>query len=162
MARSTRPTRRRLLGIMPGVLIVGICAAAAFASAPSGISKSELLVPQAALDPVHLNSDRVKFQTNGPTTVRVQTLTIEPGGFTGWHHHPGFVLVAVRAGAVTAVDSRCNATTHEAGTAFVEYGDDPLEVRNLGDKPATVYATYVDPTAGGGVFRLEDPAQPCS
>jgi hypothetical protein len=162
MARSMRPIRRRALGIAPGVIVVGIFAAVAFGSPGAGISKSELLVTQATLDPVHLNSDRVKFQTKDPVSVRVHTLTIDPGGRTGWHHHPGFVLVAVKEGTVTAFDPDCNATPHPAGTAFVEYGDIPLEVRNLGTTPATVYATYVDPTKGGGVFRLEDPVQNCS
>jgi quercetin dioxygenase-like cupin family protein len=161
MARSMRPTRRRALGIAPGIIILGAFAAVALGSPGSGITNSELKVPQATLNPVHLNSDRVKFQTKGPTFVRVHTLTIAPGGRTGWHHHPGFVLVAVQAGTVTAFDPQCNTTPHPEGTAFVEYGDEPLEVRNLGDKPATVYATYVDPTKGAGAFRIEDPVQDC-
>jgi len=50
-------------------------------------------VAKADLVPVHLNSDRVKFQTKDPTAVRFQTLTFQAGARTGWHHHPGFTLV---------------------------------------------------------------------
>ena len=160
MAKSMRPNRRRALGIVPGLVILGICAAAALGSPASGVS-FENLVAKADLAAVHLNSDRVKFQTKGPTAVRVQKLTFQPGASTGWHHHPGFTLVAVESGEVTVVDSDCNATAYPAGSAFVEYGDEPLEVRNRGADPATVYATYVDPTASGAVWRLEDPVNNC-
>jgi len=160
MARSMTPNRRRALGIAPVLIILGICAAAAFGSPASGVSPTNL-VAEADLDPVHLNSDRVKFQTKAPTAVRFQTLTFQPGAHTGWHHHPGFTLVAVQQGEVTVFDSDCNATAHPAGTAFVEYGDEPLDVRNRGTEPATVYATYVDPTTSGPVWRLEDPVHNC-
>ena len=93
--------------------------------------------------------------------MRVQTLTLAPGAYTGWHHHPGFTLVAVKEGEVTVFDSDCNATPHRAGTAFVEYGDDPLEVRNRGAVPATVYATYVAPSSSTQIWRIEDPVQNC-
>jgi quercetin dioxygenase-like cupin family protein len=161
MARSKRPTVTRALAIAPGLVIAGIFAAVAFGSPASGIKESELAVPQAALDEVHLNSDRVKFQTKGPTFVRVHKLVMLPGGRTGWHHHPGFVLVAVKAGEVTVFDSQCNARIYRKNTAFVEYGDEPLEVRNLGTEESTVYATYVDPTKGAGAFRIEDSVQDC-
>ena len=160
MARSMTPNRRRMLGIAPAVIVVGICAAAAFGSPGAGVTPTNL-VAKADLDPVHLNSDRVKFQTKGLTAVRFQTLTFQPGAYTGWHHHPGFTLVAVQQGELTIVDSDCNAKAQPAGSAFVEYGDEPLEVRNLGAEPATVYATYVDSTATGPVWRLEDPVHNC-
>jgi hypothetical protein len=161
MARSMRPIRRRALAIAPAVVILGIFAAVAIGSPGSGVSSPPDLIPKAELEPVHLNSDGMKFQTKGPAAVRVQTLTFQPGGYTGWHHHPGFTLVAVKEGEVTVVDSECNATAHPAGTAFVEYGDEPVEVRNRGSVPATVYASYVAPSASAQVWRLEDPAQPC-
>ena len=160
MARSMRPIRRRALGIAPGIIILGIFAAVALGSPGSGITAPDL-VGKAELDPVHLNSDRIKFQTKDPAAVRVQTLTFAPGAYTGWHHHPGFTIVAVKEGEVTVVDANCNATPHRAGTAFVEYGDDPLEVRNRGAVPATVYATYVAPSASTQVWRLEDAVHNC-
>ena len=160
MARSMTPNRRRAIGVAPVLIVLGIGAAAAFGSPATGVTPTNL-VAEADLDPVHLNSDRVKFQTKGPTAVRFQTLTFQPGARTGWHHHPGFTLVAVQQGEVTIVDSDCNATAQPAGSAFVEYGDEPLEVRNRGTVPATVYATYVDPTASGAVWRLEDPVHDC-
>lgn len=160
MARKMTPNRRRALGIAPVLIVLGICAAAAFGSPGSGVTPTDL-VSKADLDPVHLNSDRVKFQTKDPTAVRFQTLLFQPGARTGWHHHPGFTLVAVQDGEVTTVDSDCNVTTYKAGSAFVEYGDEPLEVRNRTTATARVYATYVDSTATGPVWRLDDPVNNC-
>jgi quercetin dioxygenase-like cupin family protein len=156
-----RPIVKRALGIAPGVIILGVFAAVALGSPGSGVTTPPDLVARAELDPVHLNSDRIKFHTKGPAAVRVQTLDFAPGAYTGWHHHPGFVIVAVKEGEVTVFDSDCNGTPYPAGTAFVEYGDDPREVRNRGTVPAKVYATYVAPSATPPVWRLEDPVQNC-
>ncbi len=132
----------RLLTAIVGVAVVGTFAAVALGSAGFG-NAITVLVPKADLnEAVHLNSDRIKFQTKGPTDVRVQAITFAPGSYSGWHHHPGFVLVAVKSGEVTNVDSQCNATTYGPsspnGSAFVEYGgalpqrgSSPLVVRTV-------------------------------
>jgi predicted metal-dependent enzyme (double-stranded beta helix superfamily) len=156
----------RLLTAAVGVAMVGTFAAVALGSAGFG-NVITLLVPKADLnDAVHLNSDRIKFQTKGPTDVRVQAITFAPGSYSGWHHHPGFVLVAVKSGEVTNVDSQCNATTYGPsspnGSAFVEYGDEAGEVRNTSSVPATVYVTLVAPDADPPVFRIEDDPPPCA
>jgi len=156
----------RLLTAIVGVAVVGTLAAVALGSPGFG-NVTTLLVAKADFnETVHLNSDRIKFQTKGPTDVRVQTITFEPGSYSGWHHHPGFVLVAVKSGEVTNVDSQCNATTYGPnspnGSAFVEYGDEPGEVRNMTSAPATVYVTLVAPDANPPAFRIEDDPPPCA
>src|SRR5687767_265144 len=83
-----------------GVAMIGMVAAVALASPGFGITSTNLVT--ANFDhAVHVNSDRVKFQTKEPTDVRVQKLVFAPGSFSGWHHHPGLVLVTVESGAVT-------------------------------------------------------------
>ena len=37
----------------------------------------------------------------GSADVAIVKVVIEPGGSTGWHHHPGVVLVSVKCGAVS-------------------------------------------------------------
>ena len=114
---------------------------------------------------VHVENDGVEFKTKAPTDVAFQTVTFQPGGRTGWHHHPGFVLVTVQAGEVTVFDADCRAETYGPGTpngaAFTESGDDPLEVRNTGRVEATVYAALVAPDANPPVFRVEDDVVTC-
>jgi hypothetical protein len=107
---------------------------------------------------VHLNSDRVKFQTKDPTDVRVARIDIAPGGRSGWHHHPGIVIVTVMSGAVTFTNSDCSSKTYGPGlpdgAVFVEGGDDPGEASSTAG--ATIYATFVAPHANPPVFRIDD------
>ena len=157
--------RKRAAVATVGVAVCGVVAAAALASPPSGFTPTNL-VPEAEIAKrFHVNSDRVKLQTKGPADVRVQRVDIAPGGRSGWHHHPGLVIVAVETGTVTYVDSDCDAISYGAGSpngsVFVESGDEPHEARNLTAQPATLYATFVAPDADPGVFRIEDPLINC-
>src|SRR5215207_8278585 len=47
----------------------------------------------------------VKVHVKGPTDSVFAEVTIEPGGDTGWHSHPGPLLVAVRSGTLTRYDA---------------------------------------------------------
>ncbi len=97
-------------------------------------------------DDVHFNTDAVKFQTKGPVDFVTATVNIGALGSSGWHSHPGVVLVSVVSGSLTFYDEHCVATVHAAGTSFVESGDSPGLVRNESDTtPAVVYATYLVP-----------------
>ena len=110
---------------------------------------------------VKLNSDRVKFQTKDPTDVRVARIDIAPGGYSGWHHHPGIVIVTVASGAVTFTRSDCSSKTYGPGqpdgAVFVEGGDEPGQASNRGTTPVTSYATFIAPHATPDpVFRIND------
>lgn len=153
-------SRKRAAVAIIGVAVCGMAAATAIASPPFQFFSTNLVSEAELTERVHLNSDRVKFQTKGPVDVRVQEVTVAPGGRSGWHHHPGMVIVAVQTGAVTVVHADCNGTTYGVGSpngsVFVESGDEPGEVRNATDQPAKLYATFVAPDADPGVFRIED------
>jgi hypothetical protein len=156
-------SKKRWIAATAGVAVTGTLAAAvALASPGSGLTSTNYVT--ANLDhTVQLNSDRVKFQTKGATDVRVQQLIFAPGAFSGWHHHPGIVIVAVQSGAVTLWHSDCSSTTYGPGlpdgAVFVEGGDDPAQATSAGG--ATVYVTYVAPSADPPVFRNEDDAVTC-
>jgi hypothetical protein len=113
---------------------------------------------------VHTNSDRVKFQTKDLTTVRVQKLDWAAGAYSGWHHHPGVIIVTVQSGSVTVMDSNCNTVTYGPGlpdgAVFVEGGDAPLQVTS--DNGAVEYAMQVAPRANPPVFRIEDQPPACA
>jgi quercetin dioxygenase-like cupin family protein len=157
-------TRRRVLSAALGLTVVG--SGVALASPPSGIVSTNPVATKADLNrPVNLRSDGIRFNTKGPTDVGFQTVTFDPGGRTGWHHHPGVVIVTVQSGAVTIVDSDCHARTYgpneRRGSAFTESGNEPMEVRNLSGAPATVQAVLIAPDAEPPVFRIEDDVVPC-
>jgi quercetin dioxygenase-like cupin family protein len=151
---------RKRVAVASGVAICGVAAAVAVASPPVDFFATNLVSEAELIEPVDINSDGVKLETEGPVDVRVQEVTIAPGGRSGWHHHPGIVIVAVKAGAVTVFGDNCKGTTYGVGapngSVFVEHGDQPGQVRNKAAKPAKLYATFVAPDADPGVFRIED------
>ena len=159
--------RKRAVGAGLPVAAIAAFAAIAAASPPTPDLVIENLVAKADLNKrVGVNSDGVKLRTRGETDIRVQTLTFPPGARTGWHHHPGIVIVAVQAGEVTVFSRHCKPRKYgpssRNGSAFVESGDLPPEVRNTSGAPAKVYATFLAPNADpAGVFRTEDDVQPC-
>jgi hypothetical protein len=69
------PTRKSkwLAATIGVVVLAGTAAGVAVASPPSGLT-STIFVTADLEQAVHLNSDKVKFQTKGPTDVRVQRL----------------------------------------------------------------------------------------
>jgi hypothetical protein len=107
---------------------------------------------------VKLNSDRIKFQTKNPTDVRVARIDIAPGGYSGWHHHPGIVIVTVASGVVTFTHSDCSSKTYGPGlpngAVFVEGGDHPAQASST--TGAVNYVTFIAPHANPPVFRIDD------
>jgi hypothetical protein len=144
--------------------LVGVAALApmALGSPPSGFTATPLVT--ANLDhTVDLNSDGVQFRTNGRTDVAVQRVHFDARGSSGWHHHPGIVIVAVKFGRVAVWDENCNKTRYgiglKNGSVFIESGDDPGKVTSF--RGATSFATFVAPNADPPVFRIEDDPPAC-
>jgi ABC-type glycerol-3-phosphate transport system substrate-binding protein len=157
--------KRRISVFAVTVAIALVATLGAVALGSSGQGTSSTTIVTANFDhTAHQNSDSVKFQTKNPTDVRIQELVFEPGGFSGWHHHPGIILVSVKSGAVTLWNSDCSSTTYGPGLAdgavFVEGGDDPVQATSA--PGATAYVTYVAPSADPPVFRIEDDPPPCA
>jgi quercetin dioxygenase-like cupin family protein len=112
--------------------------------------------------PAKINALGVKFSTEQPTDVYVQQVDIAPGGVSGWHEHPGLVMVAVATGAVI-VHAGCQAgQQYSAGQSFVEPPLTPILVENASStSPAQNFATLVVPA--GRAPRIELPSAPdCS
>ena len=100
----------------------------------------------AALEEERVNADGVKFQTKAPTDVSVLTLTVAPGGSTGWHSHPGLAIISVAEGTGTLYFDDCTSKTYAAGQAFVEDGKDaPTLFRNETSEPVVLTVTFVAP-----------------
>ena len=132
------------------------------ASPGSGVTPTNFVTADLT-ESVHFNHNDVKFQTKDPTTVRVQKLEFAPGGFTGFHHHPGVVIVSILSGSLTLVDGSCATEVHEAGSVFVEGEDHVHQAVSPGG--ATVYVTYVVPrdyTPASEKFRVEEQVPLCA
>lgn len=90
---------------------------------------------------------RVDITAKGPTDVVVSTLTIEPGGSTGRHHHPGQVLAVVRSGTLIRTPDACSLEVTEPGGVVLEpAGARHRHIgRNLGTEPVAPYMTCFVP-----------------
>ena len=93
----------------------------------------------------------------------VSELSFAPGAVSGWHSHPGKVLIGVARGSVTLYhgnDPSCAGTTHNAGDVWVERPGQVHEARNEGTVAAVVNATYLNVPVGG-LVRIDE-AQPAN
>ena len=153
----------RKLVLSLGAITAITAAGATIALANSGtLITTTILGHRATLsDSVQVNQDRVKFQTKDPADVLVQTITFQPQGSSGWHFHPGLVIVVVESGQVTTHDASCQTATYGPHQSFVESGTEPFMVSNESatDK-AVVYATLVVPA--GSPFRIESIPPDCA
>ena len=153
---------RRIVFATIGILALGASTPIALASPGSGLTVTTLAT--ANLDhAVHAKADHIRVNTKESTIIRVQKLVLAVDAKTGWHHHPGVVVVAVASGAVTVWDSQCNSTTYGPampdGAAFTESGDEDIQVTSSAG--ATVYATYIVPQVDPPEFRIEADARSC-
>jgi len=153
----------RKLVLVLGAITVVAATGATIALANSGtLITTTILGHRATLsDSVQVNQDRVKFQTKDPTDVLVQTITFQPQGTSGWHFHPGIVIVVVESGQVTTHDENCQTATYGPHQSFVESGTAPFMVSNdSATVNAVVYATLVVPA--GSPFRIETGPPACA
>ena len=151
---------RRRIGAVAAVTVLAAMATA-IAVANPGTSTSTTLASRSTLsESVQANDSRIKFQTKDPTDLVTQQVTFAAGANSGWHHHPGVILVLVKAGTVTVHDENCQTTSYAAGHAFIEGGTEPMMVSNEGSETAVDVATQVAPA--GSPFRIEDDPPPCA
>ncbi|WP_405853026.1 cupin domain-containing protein [Streptomyces sp. NBC_00090] len=152
-ARGAR--RRRTLPVAGAVATVAAVPSAAPATPGSGVSGNVL---------ARGTSDgRLRIEPpTGDTDVVVRTITIAPGGSTGWHHHPGQLIGVVQTGTLTRTFGDCSVEVNSAGQAFVEpSGGKHVHVgRNLGTEPVVLYVTYLMPK--GAPFSVDEPAPACA
>jgi quercetin dioxygenase-like cupin family protein len=147
-------------GVLPLAGLVGVTAlcAVALGSAPSGQSASVLSSGHLATTGL-INTERIKLQTKDPTDVTHFTVTYAPGGFSGWHTHPGIIIATVRSGSVVREVGCDTPVTYSAGDTFVESGEQPSgQVRNDGSEAAVIDAVQVVPR--GSARRADQSGAP--
>ena len=135
-------------------------AGVALATPGSGITPTTHVARNTLAGPVQINDERIKFQTKDPVNVRVQTLRMAPGATTGWHSHPGFVIVSITQGTQTLYSADCSSRTISAGESFVETGEEAMLARNETSSDVVLVVTYVAPQ--GAPFRIDQPNPGCA
>jgi quercetin dioxygenase-like cupin family protein len=97
--------------------------------------------------------------TSGPSNFIVQDVSYAPNGHTGWHSHPGILLVSVIEGSIEWYDANCQRTVYNVGNSLTE-STATHYVRNVGSVNAHFMVTYI--LANGQPRRIDQPAPPCA
>jgi quercetin dioxygenase-like cupin family protein len=123
---------------------LGATAAGTTAGSAAAATSAPIVTPLAtALVPGPVDVDR-----KGGSNVLTARLDFGPGATTGWHYHPGPVLVQVVSGAITlrhAAHGRCLSKVVRAGHGFFETPGAIHVAGNRRQDPAVVYATFILP-----------------
>jgi len=90
-----------------------------------------------------------------------QVLTIQPGGHTGWHTHPGPTFVALAQGEGTMYrggGSGCTPTKYAVGSGFLQHPTEVHNMRNEGTAPLVLHAFYLLPKGTvDSAIRIDQP-----
>jgi len=136
---------------------------AALATTPKGVTPTPLT--RATLGKFEAENNAIEVESEHTSAdFALAKVVIEPGGTTGWHHHPGVALVSVNSGAVTEYDKNCNKSVFKAGEGFSESNSEVHVVRNQGKANAVLYATFIAPTKtpADGLVILDPKPKGCN
>jgi quercetin dioxygenase-like cupin family protein len=155
MKQLKRMSVRRALAITVLGAVAAVVAGAALATPGSGFIE-RTVVARGTLGP-HF---KIKLQdSSDPGDVVVQHFILAPGGYSGWHLHPGPAIVTIASGELTldqAMD--CSSTTYAAGQVIVEPAGHVHQVRNTGGSNLEFWVTFLDiPVGSPQRIEADDP-----
>ncbi len=97
----------------------------------------------------------------GDSDLYITQNTIQPGGQSGWHTHPGPSLVTVTEGTVTVHEDNCTSATYSVGQTFTDLGcGDVHNVVNETGAEAKTVAVQIVPH--GAARRIDQPNPGCT
>ena len=151
---------------LAGALIAGVLSTVAWqfagATPPKDIAFTPVSGP-AVLGDIATKSEsevnEVKLKTKGLTDVYVTSITIKPGGYSGWHSHPGPSIISVKSGTLTLYDDCIDPTipnVFEPGDAAVEHAGCVHNVVNEGDTDLVFVVVQMIPI--GAPRLIDEPA----
>ena len=135
-------------------LALGLIGSYALRGQPSGVQ----IIPLAQGSSPDNN---VILHLKGPSDALQTQLLFQPGGETGWHYHPGPVVVVVKSGALTETHSNGCVTVHPAGSVFFEKQDEVHNAANQTMEVTEVYATFLSPAGAQPLIPTANPGGVC-
>jgi hypothetical protein len=131
-------------------------------SSTMGDGFKSTLIARGNLGTFHMQSKAagydVELKSHDNTDIAVVNIAITPGGFSGWHSHPGPVLVVVKSGTITfyrADNPDCAADVYGPGSSFTEQGGLLANATNKGSVDVVAVATFLAPP--GVALRIDAP-----
>jgi len=85
---------------------------------------------------------QLHLRTKGATDFYVQHLVVGPGGYSGWHTHPGLLSGTVVSGSIDFYDANCQKRSFVAGQVFTE-STEVHAIINTGAVNADLSAAYL-------------------
>jgi len=157
---TTKEHARRRNELMPGTAMAAALAVMGLigtGSARGQVSPLQIiaLAQGATTEKVH------NLHVNGPSDVLQALLVFQPGAETGWHIHPGPVIVVVKSGALTETHSDGCTTLHPSGSVFFESAGEVHNAANQTNGVTEVYATFLSPTGSQPLIKVPDPGRVC-
>ncbi len=151
--------RHPMRGLLMTVALFVLVGGTVFATHGPGVHGT-ILSRATLTESVHFNTGDIKFQTKAPVKFFTQTITFGANSTSGWHAHPGVVMVSVTDGVLRHYASDCSYETVSAGEAFVESGDHAGLVNSVSG--AVVHVTYVVPDGTPNMdLRIDRPNPGC-
>ena len=155
--------KRTILLMAVAVTVLAVFVGAGLATTPKGVTPTPLT--RATLGKFEAENKGIEVESQRTSAdFALAKVLIEPGGTTGWHHHPGVALVSVNSGAVTEYDKNCHKSVIKAGEGFFETNGEVHVVRNRGKADAVLYVTFIAPTKtpADGLVILDPKPKGCS
>jgi quercetin dioxygenase-like cupin family protein len=129
-SQTRRLTAKKIL--LPAAL--GI-AAVALATPPLGFILNQILAKGVISSNINENVQITRnqdgsvdpwgaeIQAHGATDFYMQHLVLAPGGYSGWHTHPGILVGTVTAGSIDFYDAKCQKHSVNVGEVYFEDGN---------------------------------------
>jgi quercetin dioxygenase-like cupin family protein len=92
------------------------------------------------------------LKTKADTDVGADQLTVQAGGYSGWHSHPAPVFITVTSGEIQWFDGGdplCTWKTYHAGQSFIEQPFRVHQVRNVTGASAQFIGIRMAPAGVG-------------
>jgi hypothetical protein len=132
--------RKLASAVVLGASIAAGYVSGAFATPGSGFTSVDISkgrFEDIAISATGVEGHQVSLETRGLADFYVVENTVKPGGYSGWHTHPGLSLVTVKSGTATFFDgddTTCTPQVHLAGSGYIDRGNGHVHmVRNDGD-----------------------------
>ena len=152
--------RRVASAAILGSALAGWFVVGAFATPNSGFTSVD--VSKGRFEELAVNTDTddanlIRLVTKGSSDFYVVENTVTPGGFSGWHTHPGPSLVTVKSGTFTVYHAKdCKARVYGPGDAFVELPSTVHVGRNETDSVVELGVVFFGVPIGGSP-RIDQP-----
>jgi len=135
-------------------LVLGLIGSYAVRGQPSGLQ----IIPLAL---GYSPDNNVILHLKGPTDALQTELVFQAGGETGWHYHPGPVVVMIKSGALTETHSNGCVTVHPQGSVFFEMANEVHNASNETPGVTDVYATFLSPAGSQPLIPAANPGGVC-